>query len=334
MGSRGVRVSGPLGSGAATWSATEAHVAQAGLRSQIELLTDLLAQNETGLLITLDEIHQNQISELRELATVVQHAFREERGLAFVAAGLSSAISDVLNDEVLTFLRRADRHHLGAVGREDIERAIRQPVIESGRSVGDDAIAVMVEGTGGYPFLIQLVEAQVWRVHPAEPEISTEDAVHGVANGLRRLGSLVHEPALANASDVDKSFLVAMAKDDGPSRMADIQGRLGVDVNYASQYRLRLIAAELIQSTLHGMSISLCPTCGSISGNRPFRTFSLKNSSDLRICPSRAAYWRTGASRCSRAVLGRGGPEVRALLGCHAPGSTHRCRVGRQDPGC
>ena len=34
--------------------------------------------------------------------------------------------------------------------------------------------------------------------------------------------------------------------------MAEIQQRLGVDVNYASQYRLRLIAADLIQSAWRG----------------------------------------------------------------------------------
>jgi hypothetical protein len=43
-----------------------------------------------------------------------------------------------------------------------------------------------------------------------------------------------------------------MAKDDGPSKMADIQRRLNVDGNFASQYRLRLIASELIESTRHG----------------------------------------------------------------------------------
>jgi hypothetical protein len=43
-----------------------------------------------------------------------------------------------------------------------------------------------------------------------------------------------------------------MAKDDSPSRMANIQQRLGVDVNYASQYRLRLIADELIEATSRG----------------------------------------------------------------------------------
>ena len=245
-------ITGPLGAGGATWSAVEAHLAAAGLRNQAALLTDLLAENGAGLLITLDEIHRNQIGELRELATTVQHAFREERELAFVGAGLALAVSDVVNDEVLTFLRRAERHHLGSVGREDVARAIREPVEANGRQLADDVLAEMVEGTRGYPFLIQLVGARVWRRHPSAPEVSMDDARLGVTDALRRLGSLVHEPALADASDIDKSFLLAMARDDGPSKMADIQRRLDVDVNYASQYRLRLIAAELIEPVRRG----------------------------------------------------------------------------------
>ena len=245
-------ITGPLGAGGATWSAVEAHLADAGLRNQAALLTDLLAENGAGLLITLDEIHRNQIGELRELATTVQHAFREERELAFVGAGCASAVSDVVNDEVLTFLRRAERHHLGSVGRDDVARAIREPVEANGRQLADDVLAEMVEGTRGYPFLIQLVGARVWRRHPSAPEVSMDDARLGVTDALRRLGSLVHEPALADASDIDKSFLLAMARDDGPSKMADIQRRLDVDVNYASQYRLRLIAAELIEPVRRG----------------------------------------------------------------------------------
>ncbi len=245
-------ITGPLSAGAVTWETVEAHVSQAGLRNQIELLTDLLAENETGLLISLDEIHQNHIGELRELATTVQHAFREERELSFVGAGLSAAISDVLNDEVLTFLRRAERHHLGSVGLHDVERALREPIEVNGRRVSDDALELMANGTRGYPFLIQLVGAQTWRLQPPAPEISLEDARRGVANARRRLGSLVHEPALTYASDIDKSFLLAMARDDGPSKMSAIKDRLNVNNNYASQYRLRLIAAELIESPRRG----------------------------------------------------------------------------------
>ncbi len=245
-------ITGPLGSGAVTWDSATSHVPEPTLRSQIELITDLLAENSTGLLITLDEIHSNQIAELRQLATTVQHAFREERELAFVGAGLASAISDTVNDQVLTFLRRAERHALGSVADADVARAIKTPLEASGRAVADDALTVMVEGTRGYPFLIQLIGAQVWRLGRSAPGISLESAREGVAQALRRLGTLVYEPALVGASAIDKSFLLAMAKDDGPSRMKDIQQRLAIDVNFASQYRLRLIASELIQSTGHG----------------------------------------------------------------------------------
>lgn len=242
----------PLNVGALTWETTEAHVVQAGLRAQVELVTNLLAEHSTGLLITLDEIHHNQIDELRELATTVQHAFREDRELAFAGAGLAASVSDVVNDDVLTFLRRAERHALGPVQRSDVARALREPIEAAGRSVGDEALSTMVAGAHGYPFLLQLVGAQTWRLHPAVPEITVQDATEGVIRARRRLGTLVHEPALRAASAIDTSFLLAMAQDDGPSKMSDVRHRLGVDGNYASQYRLRLIAAELIHATSWG----------------------------------------------------------------------------------
>jgi AAA ATPase domain len=245
-------VTAPLNLGAVTWQTIEAHVVQAGLRNQLEMLTDLLAEKGTGILVTLDEIHRNQIDELRELATSVQHAFREGREVAFVGAGLAATVSDTLNDDVLTFLRRAERYTLGSVARGDVARGFREPIESAGRTISDEALQIMIDGTRGYPFLLQLVGTHAWRATPDEPEITVEDATRGVARARHRLGVLIHEPALASVSDVDKDFLVAMAQDDGPSKMADIQQRLGVDVNYASQYRLRLIAAELIQSTRRG----------------------------------------------------------------------------------
>ncbi|SDO69025.1 AAA ATPase domain-containing protein [Nakamurella panacisegetis] len=242
----------PLNIGRVDWDTVERHVVQVGLRNQLEVLTDLLSEHGTGVLITLDEIHQNQLAELREIATTVQHAFREGRELAFAGAGLAASVADVVNDDVLTFLRRAERHSLGSVPRTEVERGFREPIEAAGRHIGAEALQIMVDGTNGYPFLLQLVGAQTWRLHPGQEEITTVDAAEGVARARLRLGALIHEPALSAASDIDKRFLLAMAHDDGPSKMADIQRRLAVDVNYASQYRLRLIAAELIYSTRRG----------------------------------------------------------------------------------
>jgi hypothetical protein len=110
----------------------------------------------------------------------------------------------------------------------------------------------MADGTAGYPFLIQLVGSSVWKEHPDVLEMSMADAIRGVDSARRRMGSLVHEPSLARASGIDRTFLIQMAKDSGPSKMSDIAERMGADANYASQYRLRLISQELIRPAGYG----------------------------------------------------------------------------------
>lgn len=242
----------PATGGGIDWETLEAHVARVDLRGQIDHLTDLLADNETGLLITLDEVHRGPIEDLRELLTIVQHAFREERELAFAAAGLSASVSELLQDDVLTFLRRADRHPLGAVGLDDVRRALKEPIEANGRRVSEDALQAMAEATQGYPFMIQLVGSQCWRAGTSAKEITLAHVHQGVERARLRLGSLVHAPALKAASDIDKSFLLAMARDDGPSKVADVAQRLGVEKGYAGVYRARLIDSELIEAPGRG----------------------------------------------------------------------------------
>lgn len=101
--------------------------------------------------------------------------------------------------------------------------------------------------------MIQLVGLHAWRADSTAATIDVDQARRGVDQARRKVGQLVHASALADLSDVDRSFLAAMAHDDGPSRMADIAARLSVDATYAGQYRLRLIAAEVIEPRGHGL---------------------------------------------------------------------------------
>jgi hypothetical protein len=234
------------------WDTIDNHPVRAGLRNQLDDLSDILGGDGAGLLITVDEIHRQSVDELRQLTAVVQHAFREDREVAFAAAGLPSSVSDLLSGTILTFLRRADRHHLSAVDLSDVAEAIREPILSSARTISDEALDEAVRATDGYPFLIQLVGYHIWRRHPRETDVSLADVRAGIAAARRRMGSLVYEPSLADLSDVDRSFLLAMAVDSGPSRMADVAERLHVDKNYASQYRLRLLDSELIAPAGHG----------------------------------------------------------------------------------
>lgn len=242
----------PASLGGVDLDVTDSNRPAAGLRTQINTLTDHLAHRETGLMITIDEIHGGHREELQELGAVVQHCFREERPVAVVAAGLPAAVQDLLTDKVLTFLRRADRHHLGAVDAADVADALRQPIEDASRSIDKRALETAVEGTGGYPFLIQLVGHWIWRTAGPSPRITPQHAEEGVASARRRMGSLIHGPALQDLSAVDRTFLAAMAQDTGPSKMANVVARMGVSDSYASQYRLRLIAADMITTAGHG----------------------------------------------------------------------------------
>lgn len=246
----GVTLPGGLG---AERSVTDRHVPRPGLRSQLMELADLLGERDSGVLITVDEVHRKGLDDLRALGTTIQHGFRERRNVAFVGAGLPSAVHDLLTDQVSTFLRRADRRHLRTVSPTDVAKALEVPIRAAGRTITEEALQIAVNGTGGYPFMIQLVGLHAWRAESDAAEIDARQARRGVDQAHRKVGQLVHASALADLSAVDRSFLAAMAHDDGPSRMGDIAGRLGVDAAYAGQYRLRLIAAEVIEPRGHGL---------------------------------------------------------------------------------
>lgn len=223
-----------------------------GWRTRISAVMDALAEHGTGLLITVDEVHRRGIEDLRELAAAYQHFVREEREIALVMAGLPSAVSDLLNDDVLTFLRRADIQRLHDVPLDEVRSALLVPVRASGRTMGPQALWAAAEATKGYPFLIQLVGYHIWRQHPDEAEITVEDVAIGAATARQRMAATVHEASLADVSRMDRAFLTAMARTDGPVRTADVARVLGISSNYASQYRLRLIDAGLIQAAGHG----------------------------------------------------------------------------------
>ncbi len=216
------------------------------LSGRLRRLVQAISNPDIGVLITLDEVNADQAGEMREFAKTLQDARVENLNVAFAGAGLAGNVNAVLTDKVITFFQRTEQHELGTVGLDDVKRAIREPIEASGRRIGSDALEAMAHGTGGYPFLIQLIGSGVWRQRPNEPEISMADVKTGVAWAYKRLGSQVYDLALRDTSTIDRSYLVAMAQDDGPSRTIDVAKRLGESAGYGGVYRDRLITAGLI----------------------------------------------------------------------------------------
>ena len=238
-----------LGGGGVTWERgqNQEPVMQT-LSGRLRRLVEALPGTDAGVLITLDEVNADEAGEMLEFAKTLQDMRVGNLNVAFAGAGLPSNVAAVLTDKVITFFQRTEQHEIGSIDLRDVTRAIQQPIESNGRTISKDALEVMVKGTGGYPFMIQLVGSGVWRQHPNEIEITMADVRAGLAWAYKRIGSQVYDLALRDTSPVDRSYLLAMAVDDGPSRTSEVAKRLGEGTGYGSVYRDRLISAGLITS--------------------------------------------------------------------------------------
>lgn len=214
-----------------------------------------LGQDSVGLLITLDELHYHRREEVIDFGATIQHLVREDLNISVAMAGIPQSIKPLLASEEgknpVTFLRRANRIDLGLIDNNEVRKALAEPVEKVGVTWESDALTDAAEACGGYPFMIQLIGQQCFK-RKRSNFITVDSVAEAAVVAKRKLGQLVHEPALADLSEVDRTFLVAMAADDAPSTMSDIAQRLGVNSQYAGNYRRRLIDAEIITSSGYG----------------------------------------------------------------------------------
>lgn len=226
---------------------------QVAWRTIGEELLKLLADRGTGLIITVDEIHAADRGELAQLAASVQHFIQDRLPIGLVFAGLPAAVSDLLNEGVATFLRRADKIDLHAAAVREVEESFAATFSQAAIAVSPHLVRRAAEATGGYPFLIQLVGYFLWReAEGNQGSLTSETVDRAIAAANRRNVRTVIEAALAAASPKDLDFLAAMAEDDGPSLAGDIGRRIGAKTNLVANYRSRLLAAGLIESAGHG----------------------------------------------------------------------------------
>lgn len=222
------------------------------VRMELERLLEAPLMSGCGVLITVDEIHTIATEELEQLAAVTQHLLREGRNIALVMAGIPQAVDQLISDNaqrprVSTFLRRAERMELGAVEVDDVAASFIQIAAEAGMEWPHDVAEMCATATGGYPFMIQLVGYHTWRAARGDETITQDHAEAGIAVARRKIGNLVHAPALQDLSAVDRTILLAMAQDDVPSRPGEIAQRVGKGTNYVSVYRRRLESAGMVE---------------------------------------------------------------------------------------
>ena len=216
--------------------------------STLEELGGLLRSADSGVLVTVDELHDIGRDEVRDLASAIQIVTRRRlHPMAFAAAALPLIEHTHLADVNMTFLQRCARARLGRLSPHDTRCALSEPIIRSGSAINADALEEAADATLGFPYTIQLVGFHAWRTRedPKTP-ISLDDVRVGAVEAEHAMIEQIAGPIWNRLSPMDKRFLAAMLTDDADSALTDIAHRIRRSPQYARTYRRRLIAAGAI----------------------------------------------------------------------------------------
>jgi hypothetical protein len=218
---------------------------------QLMRTLEILDEHGSGLLLTLDEVHRSQLEELHEVTDALSTAVADGAPFAFAAAGLPETINGLVNDEVSTFLRRAERVNLGNLSNEGAATGLRAPIEASGKHIGE-ALSAAVESSSNYPYLVQLIGDNSWRAAGPAEEI-TLDHVHEAAESAKEtMFRQIHEPTLANLPERERQYVAAMGAGDGPARTASVADQMSLTTSHAGVFRDSLINRGVITSPRRG----------------------------------------------------------------------------------
>ena len=232
--------------------ATEAQIA-IDLRSALTSLTERLAETNSGLLVTVDELQAVERDEATDLAVAVQHiARREMLPMAFVGAALPEIDETLLADRGMTFFQRCARARLHPLEPDDTQAALRVPIARQGGRIDEDALELATDASGGHPFTIQLLGYHSWEMAAPDRHITMKQAQAGAIEAERAVLDQIVKPVWSSLSDMDRSFLHAMAIDDADSDINQIAARIGRSPNFAQTYRRRLMDAGAIEPAGRG----------------------------------------------------------------------------------
>lgn len=228
----------------------------ATFREVFEYAVRRLTRREGGLVITLDEAQNVDREAMSTIASCVQLMIRERQNVAFVFAGITTGVLDLLNDKSLTFLRRAKSEELASIPVDEVADALRETIERSGMHIGDEALSRAAEATEGYAYLTQLVGYNVWRTARRHADESAEITLADVARGVRLANEEYNRAVLGTAlADLSKpaiEYLLAMCEDEKASSTGAIAQRLGKRTADANTYRRILIARQVIEATATG----------------------------------------------------------------------------------
>ena len=219
----------------------------------MELMDSYMKQGK-HIVFLIDEA-QKHTGDMRILISKYQDLVMRDYSVSMVIAALPTVISDIINDDILTFLRRAKQCELENVEVMVVEHEFKKVFLGVNAKLTEAMVAMAANSTCGYPYLIQLVGYYLWDKIQESSSIDLLDDV--LFKSKAELFRNVHRLIFADLSNREREFVFAMSEDDGSSAVSLIGERMQKAKNFISLYRERLITAGVVKPVGYGL-LSFC----------------------------------------------------------------------------
>lgn len=220
----------------------------------LELVEDValaLGERRRAFGVFVDEM-QDLDSETMGALIAAQHAANQRDWPFYViAAGLPN-LPRVLTETRSYAERLFNYRQIGKFSREDATQALREPAERLGAEYSPDAMEILLDAAGGYPYFIQEYGQAAWNL-AGDRLVSGADAVAAVQYGTEQLDSGFFRSRWHRATPSERRMLRAMAVDgEGPSPTARVAQRMALQPSSLGPYRAALINKGLVYAPEHG----------------------------------------------------------------------------------
>ncbi len=177
----------------------------------------------------------------------------QQKSLPLVLVGAGLPILPALAGEAKSYAERLFSFPLiGALGEEDANLALQEPVKKEGVSFDDDALAFIFRQTRGYPYFIQEWGYQAWNLAGDSP-ITEGLAAKATLVVKKRLDANFFRVRFDRLTPKEKSYLRAMAElGEGPMKTSDIAAALAAKVASLGPVRASLLRKGMVYSPSFG----------------------------------------------------------------------------------
>ncbi|MBL1438102.1 MAG: ATP-binding protein [Rhodobacteraceae bacterium] len=206
---------------------------------------------QRGWVLLIDEVQYLKEEELAAIIVAVHRVSQKSLPVIVVAAGLPQ-IAKLSGDAKSYSERLFSYPSVGALEIPAANSAIRNPLNNEGVEIDDDALAMIIQMTSGYPFFIQEWGHHAWNVAQTSP-ITLKDVTKASELALNRLDDGFFKVRMDRLTGAEADYVQAMASlGSGPYKSTDVADTLNKEPSALGPRRASIINKGMIYSPSYG----------------------------------------------------------------------------------